>query len=109
MIDAPSTIYTLARYVARRTIRQQMQEDGYKPRDLTLAMLDNAARAWLQQHPEAFELAAERIANSPRLLALAKSEARQRERQRRAALKTSAPKSEPCSATRNLVHKSGAK
>ena len=71
MIDAPTTIATLARYVARKAIRELMQADGYKPRDVTLAMIDAAARAWLQANPWAFEYAAKRIEKSPRLRAMA--------------------------------------
>jgi hypothetical protein len=83
MIDAPANIYTLALYVARRTFKAWALKQGYKARDITAALADRAARAWLDAHPEALQMAAERIAQSPRLRALAKSEARQREREQR--------------------------
>ena len=92
-IDAPRTTFLLALYVARRTIRQMMQDDGYKPRDVTVAMLDNAARHWLASHPEALELAAERITSSPRLRAMAECEARERARAIQKTLRQAQPKS----------------
>jgi hypothetical protein len=110
MIDAPTTIATLARYVARKAIRELMQADGYKPRDVTLAMIDAAARAWLQANPWAFEYAAKRIEKSPRLRAMAECEARLRERERkRANVTTSAQQKQPCSDKQIPVQISGAK
>jgi hypothetical protein len=108
-IDAPSTIAQLARYVARRTIRQLMQDDGFKPRDMTFAMLDNVARAWLANHPEAYAMAADYIERSPKLRAMAEREALQRERQRRTKCLTDAQRNKPCSDKTIPVQKSGAK
>jgi hypothetical protein len=110
MIDAPATIASLARYVARKAIRQQMQDDGYKPRDMTLAHLDAAARAWLEANPWAFEYAAKRIENYPRLRKLAEIEARERARQRKrqANVTSDAQRNKPCSDKQIPVQISGA-
>jgi hypothetical protein len=70
----------LALYVAKRAFRTWAREQGYRLRDISAGTVDRAARAWLAQHPEAYELAAEKVRNSPKLRAMAERETRERAR-----------------------------
>jgi hypothetical protein len=64
-LNCPHAIVTLARFDARNAVKARLRDQGYKLRDLRVCEIELAARAYLSQHPELLEAAAESISRYP--------------------------------------------
>lgn len=90
-----ATTMVLARYERVKTVKEQLRASGVKIARMEQREIVDAARVYLEPHPELIQLAADRIATTPSLRTLAEQE----ERRRRAKLSTHAQAAKPCSTT----------
>ena len=79
-INAPATIMLMARHAARKAVTRELQAQYVKASYVPVRELVLAANAYLQEHPELFEQAAEMIRGDPSLRKSAELEERRRAR-----------------------------
>ena len=79
-LDCPVTIITLARFLAKKAIKRQMQMQKVKLSHVRAAVINEAAREYLQEHPELIEEAIELIRTHPPMHAIAEQEQQRRAR-----------------------------
>jgi hypothetical protein len=78
-----ATIVTVARLMAIKAIKRNMQAQGLKLAHVEQHMIVSAARKYLDEHPELIAEAAETVRKVPQLRTLAEREERRRKRNRR--------------------------
>ena len=66
-------LYCLARFHAKRIVKQRLIDQGTKLQTVKARDITEAANGYIQTHPECFELAAETIRRSPLLQRKCKS------------------------------------
>jgi hypothetical protein len=71
-------VVTLARWMARKAVKAEWLKAGLRIWDYEASDLTKAAKAYLSEHPDLVEQAAETVRNDPRLRTLAERQARQR-------------------------------
>jgi hypothetical protein len=69
---------TLARYRACKAVERELQAQGLKIAHVERRIIVAAANAYLAEHPELIEEAAETVRNHPRLRTLAEQDERRR-------------------------------
>jgi hypothetical protein len=74
-----TTLYGIARYVARKAVKAEMKAAGHMTADIELRIITAAADAYLEEHlDELLAEAAERIAAWPDFRKMAEAEAKRR-------------------------------
>jgi hypothetical protein len=73
----------LARQLAKREVKRHWHRQGIRWRDFEASELAEAAKSYLNKHPELIEQAAETVRNDPQLRTLAERQERQRKGNRR--------------------------
>jgi hypothetical protein len=79
-INAPTAVMLMARHKACQAVKRQLQAANVKVSYVPVREIVQAANAYLQEHPELFEQAAEIIRNDPSLRKSAELEERRRAR-----------------------------
>jgi hypothetical protein len=78
-----ATIVTLARHAAIKAVKRDIQAQGVRVASVEQRVIVAAASAYLREHPELIEEAAETVRKVPQLRTLAEREERQRRRNQR--------------------------
>ncbi len=78
-----AVVIVLAWQAAIKAVERQIYAQGLRPSDTERQIITSAAKAYLRDHPELIEQAAETVRKVPKLRTLAEREERQRKANQR--------------------------